>query len=85
MTLSSGDGAPFLLHLNGPAGVGKSTVAAAIVADLPLALCIDIDVVRTRIGRWVEQPESKRLAREVGEGPWRGRRIFTPDRRGRKA
>lgn len=44
--------APTLVLLNGPPGVGKSTLAARIVADRPLALLLDIDLVRAQLGRW---------------------------------
>jgi predicted kinase len=43
-----------LLLLNGPPGVGKSTVAARYVDDHPLALNLDIDVLRAQLGRWQE-------------------------------
>jgi predicted kinase len=41
-----------LLLLNGPPGVGKSTVAARYVDEHPLALNLDIDVVRAQLGCW---------------------------------
>ena len=46
-----------LLLLNGPPGVGKSTVAARYVDDHPLALNLDIDVLRAQLGRWSADPE----------------------------
>lgn len=45
-----------LLLLNGPPGVGKSTIAARYVADHPLALNLDIDVLRGRLGDWQSDP-----------------------------
>ncbi|WP_341923928.1 AAA family ATPase [Nocardioides psychrotolerans] len=41
-----------LLHLNGPPGIGKSTLARRYVADHPGVLNCDIDVLRTLIGGW---------------------------------
>lgn len=41
-----------LLHLNGPPGVGKSTLARRYVRDNPGVLDCDVDVLRTLIGGW---------------------------------
>jgi predicted kinase len=41
-----------LLLLNGPPGVGKSTMAARYVDEHPPALNLDIDVLRSQIGGW---------------------------------
>ena len=41
-----------LLHLNGPPGIGKSTLARRYVAEHPGVLNCDIDVLRTLIGGW---------------------------------
>lgn len=41
-----------LLHLNGPPGIGKSTIARRYAADHPGVLACDIDVLRTLIGGW---------------------------------
>lgn len=43
---------PTLIHLNGPPGVGKSTVAKRYVGEHPGTLLADIDVLRTLIGGW---------------------------------
>jgi predicted kinase len=55
---------PKLIVLNGPPGIGKSTLAGRYVDDHPLALLLDIDTIRSLLGRWIDdQPESGRLAR----------------------
>jgi predicted kinase len=41
-----------LVLLNGPPGVGKSTLAARYAAEHPGTLCLDIDVLRTMVGGW---------------------------------
>jgi predicted kinase len=41
-----------LLHLNGPPGIGKSTLARRYVAEHPGVLNCDVDVLRTLIGGW---------------------------------
>jgi len=43
-----------LLHLNGPPGIGKSTLARRYAAEHPGTLCCDIDALRTLIGGWEE-------------------------------
>lgn len=55
-----------LVHINGPAGVGKSAIAERLVEERPLALCLDIDVLRVRLGRWRERDDSKQIARNLG-------------------
>jgi len=57
---------PRLIHLNGPPGIGKSTLACRYVADHPLAFSLDIDSIRRLIGHWNEQEqESGKLARRM--------------------
>lgn len=41
-----------LIHLNGPPGIGKSTLARRYVAEHPGVLNCDIDVLRTLVGGW---------------------------------
>src|SRR3954451_18978014 len=57
---------PRLVHLNGPPGIGKSTLARRYVDDHPLAFCLDVDGFRRLIGRWDAHPaESGQLARRM--------------------
>ena len=54
-----------LIHINGLPGIGKSSVAEAFVRRRPLALVVEIDLLRTQLGHWEERPESKLVAREL--------------------
>lgn len=57
---------PRLVLLNGPPGIGKSTVARRYVADHPLALCLDVDDVRRSLGAWdTDAATSGELARDL--------------------
>ena len=57
---------PILILLNGPPGCGKSTVAQMYVDDHPLALNLDVDMIRRLIGGWKARPqESGGLARQI--------------------
>ncbi|MFC7502146.1 AAA family ATPase [Nocardioides sp. CPCC 206347] len=42
----------YLLHLNGPPGIGKSTIARRYAEEHPGVLNCDIDALRTLIGGW---------------------------------
>lgn len=50
-----------MLLINGLPGSGKSTVARRYVADRPLALCLDVDVVRGLLGVWLDTPTAAGL------------------------
>lgn len=43
---------PRFIHLNGPPGIGKSTLAQMYVDEHPLVLNLDIDRVRCLLGGW---------------------------------
>lgn len=51
-----------LILLNGPPASGKSTLAGRLVGLRPLALNLDIDLVRGQLGRWLDQPVDAGLA-----------------------
>jgi len=62
----SGPAAPRMIVLNGPPGCGKSTLARMYAEDHPLALNLDIDRIRSLIGRWRDDPHAAGLlAREI--------------------
>jgi len=43
---------PTLVLINGAPGSGKSTIASAVAARRPLALALDIDVLKHNLGHW---------------------------------
>jgi predicted kinase len=47
-----------LIHLNGPPGVGKSTLAQRYGAEHPGVLVCDVDVLRTMISGWEHDPDA---------------------------
>lgn len=58
-----------LILLNGPPGIGKSTIAQRYVDDHPLALDLEIDLVRSLLGGWLDQPDASGLfARRIAIG-----------------
>jgi predicted kinase len=57
---------PRLILLNGPPACGKSTLARRYVDEHPLALNLDVDLVRSLLGQWREDPHAAGLlAREI--------------------
>ena len=57
---------PRLIVLNGPPGIGKSTVALRYVEDHPLALALEQDTVRRLLGGWrTREADTGTLAREL--------------------
>lgn len=63
---------PKLIILNGPLGIGKSTLAKRYVDNHALAVTIDIDELRKTIKNWRENPEesgrqSKTRALEIAK------------------
>lgn len=82
-------GSPRLVLLNGLPGSGKSTLARRFVQDHPLALCLDLDLVRDLLGSWSEEPdEAGQTARRLALGMARvclagGRDVVVPQFLGR--
>jgi len=55
-----------LIVLNGPPGIGKSTLAQRYADDHPLSLCLEQDVLRGLLGGWLSrESESGALARKL--------------------
>ena len=51
-----------LIHLNGPPGIGKTTLARRYAAEHLGVLLCDIDVLRTMIGGWQDDDGAARGA-----------------------
>ncbi len=57
---------PALVVLNGPPGIGKSTLARRNVEDHPISLALEQDVVRGLLGGWrTREKESGEAARSL--------------------
>ncbi len=55
-----------LLHLNGPPGIGKSTIAQRYADDHPGVLNLDIDRLRPLVGGWRDRfSETNRIIRPL--------------------
>lgn len=55
-----------LVLINGPPGSGKSTVAHRVAQRRPMALALDIDVIKHNLGQWETDPDaSGRQARSL--------------------
>ena len=56
-----------LIMLNGPPAIGTSTIAARYIDDHPLALNLDLDRIRSLLGRWRDDRTAAGLAtRAIG-------------------
>lgn len=53
---------PKLIILNGPLGIGKSTLASRFAEEHPLTLRLDIDDIRRYISHWREQAEQSAIS-----------------------
>lgn len=79
-----------LLLLNGPPGVGKSTLARRYADDHRQTVVVEIDAVRASLDGWRDDPGSMRVARDralasVRETLAAGRDVVVPQYLGRLA
>ena len=69
-----------LVHLNGPPGIGKSTIAAAYARARPGTLVLDVDVIRAERPDWRASPiEAGLWARDVALARARGQLLVGCD------
>lgn len=54
-----------MLLVNGPPGVGKSTMAQHYADDHARALIVDVDAIRMQLRQWRERDETKLVARDL--------------------
>lgn len=55
---------PKFIHINGPAGIGKDTLAQKYIDEHPFALCIRTDEIIAWLGQW-SQPHNYDPARHL--------------------
>lgn len=54
---------PQLILINGPAGIGKTTIAQRYIAEHPFALLASVDDVVGALGQWLtHEPAARKLA-----------------------
>lgn len=59
---------PTLIHLNGPPGIGKSTLAALWAERHPGTLNLDLDVLHPLVGGWQDpEQDTHSLVRPLGK------------------
>ncbi|HBU28039.1 TPA: hypothetical protein DEB00_02905 [Candidatus Uhrbacteria bacterium] len=57
-----------LIIINGPSGIGKSTVAKMLHEDMPMSFLLDIDAQRRYISHYRENPEeSETMSHVIGK------------------
>lgn len=54
-----------LIIINGPCGIGKSTVAKKVHGQIPLAYLVDVDEIGRRISQYQKHEEKRREIRET--------------------